>query len=700
MILLFYKISSQAFAITILLFAAFKFYSDKKISQIDEVTLVAQNWEMLNIREPKIVLNKIIVENNKRLNSDNLEMLTKYEAQISEFNLTVVEKLEESKIVLDIDEEIFIGSSNDSDIIDSTEGFDDAMDVAVESSETELESKNIVNEIADRVVIKETAILKNQNKISGNYKSDFKDSKNTFEENKSEATDIVVFDYTTKKDLVASNGNASKKNSPIKPNGKKTPSKIDFDNAIGEMQELMFGEKIPESRIADASKKNQNRTVASNLMKKNQNTSFLTSTSSSSFMSQEGDILEKDNSIYSSLIDNLKIKPEDFNSRITIDPIYVSHSSIKLDSQIKNKTLTRNVLSDEIYDVDKNGNVVINQNLNKNSRQYLQIEAPHFVETRLEINLAKNENREYHPVIVTQFFLGELYAKLGLKGEYGHVLVEVGDQEVDLEIDRPSIKIYYDQNLNEVVAKDAKYIMFVGLRPGIAVLESYNKESSSYKVVFVKENTILYEEISNEYHPEQQFSFMTKLAFAKEESPAILKQSDVIDEFSGRSLEKNSPNQFKTLKNANFLNGPEFISVNFQDSNTLLMVEDFEDKIVLPTVDFKTIVYDVFEILNPKEACIIEYDLKNITYIDYLTEIVNVKKIGKNNYSYESQTYSPTVKFVDSDGHFNPQISKTAVKMLLFVDADEANIMISARAEDDQEIHKNIVCEKGSWIKI
>lgn len=633
------------------------------------------------------------------------EILARYQNQITDQNLNIEPVIENSSNDLEIiaetsnvrnkinseQEELMPIDSSEilqADVsdqsVDELEGSVDNVDevdvanTATEESEL-IKSNNAISELANE---KNSLEEITPEIVAKNSEKDKIDSKQNHE-----VSDIVIYSYASDQKNLKNNDNknkistikATENDSSISKNENKSFVTKVIDDSIEEMNKKIFGKsnklnkktKSNEDRIAynengaDNIKKTLTVNSKSNLVNdlkifSNLNTAPKAATS----LTQK----KFNNSVFS--IDTKHLNTGPAKTLITA----IDTTSDTLDG-LKDFSV-RNLIDNEIIFSAGKNKVLLEEEVHDSATKVIAIESPGFMNVRTEVKIKNNLNSEIEIPMMSQLAMSDLYKKYNISGAFGHLLVALNDTVDDADINQDGLKIYVDQNLNEVAKKDSFYVMFLALTPGVAEFSMHSQQGPIVKsLIFISEDTISYSNEELVRQSENNYYFYTNKPFSIQKSQAFILSNSVRDELSNEPLEKIGVNVFKNFDRMKVADQNEFLNIKYEDVFYTASVssETENQEVTLPNKLFIQNILDEYNVGNIDESCLVEMNVDKIESIDYYTETA-IADENTNDWHIVEGEIEPL--FLDKSGEFTQQINLSTKKIILL---GESNSQIHIR---------------------
>ncbi|MBK23847.1 MAG: hypothetical protein CME70_07570 [Halobacteriovorax sp.] len=153
--------------------------------------------------------------------------------------------------------------------------------------------------------------------------------------------------------------------------------------------------------------------------------------------------------------------------------------------------------NERFYD-ESEGVLRLSSNLEQSNYIYGTLLGKGFVNMRTTIPLFLGGGLFEVPLLEREA-LNKLLDKEGLKGLGSHLLIDLGDTAIDVDIDRPfEARTYLNEEFKLTTQeKNYKYILYVGVEPGNAVLRYLDSKGATLeKLTFLAESELTYEYFS------------------------------------------------------------------------------------------------------------------------------------------------------------------------------------------------------------
>jgi hypothetical protein len=348
----------------------------------------------------------------------------------------------------------------------------------------------------------------------------------------------------------------------------------------------------------------------------------------------------------------------------------------------------------ESYSDFNRGEVIIDQLIdNEKMNRTVTILKHGYSPTNLDLILEEGVSEITVPLITEQ----KIQELLSTKGKYenlGVVLIELDEKTDSASLDVSSLnKIKLNENLQPVQGDDYSYIMFVGVRPGNALL-SYQTVSGDIvsKIIHIHENELTFDSNFYEEIKDESLVFLEDDLLGKDQSPLIISASQVKHFATNKTLSKKSNNAFTTKIDKTILGGRKYLELNHLSEPVFVGYRE-QTKLEVPSENFMRYVLSSSDSGTLSNRCLVQMNLN--------------KKINSIDIGRESQDSSSEIKvqYIDKNGKFYNSASSQTHKIIIsgemmdnHGDQTDSKINIKINYQDNSTQFMSSYCSPNTYL--
>lgn len=250
--------------------------------------------------------------------------------------------------------------------------------------------------------------------------------------------------------------------------------------------------------------------------------------------------------------------------------------------------------------------------------------------------------------------INDLSAPFEVKGTVGTLLIELADETDKATIDVPFGKVItLDGDMRETNSDDFRYQLFIGVRPGNALLTYVHGNETTSKIVHVHEHEVTYESNFFERNTLSQISLFQEDLLSHEKSPLVTASENVRVFAKNVHGEKLNQNTYKIDFGPALLGGRNYIELGHEEEPVFVGTRD-QSELSVPSESFMRHILSSLPEQKIGNRCVIQVNLrKKVSEIEVAAESVG-----------ESLMVTP--QFLDADGKFYESASNKTRKIIVF----------------------------------
>jgi hypothetical protein len=280
-----------------------------------------------------------------------------------------------------------------------------------------------------------------------------------------------------------------------------------------------------------------------------------------------------------------------------------------------------------------------------------------FAPTNTDLIFEKGSHLMALPLIEEEVF-NEMMAPFEKRGVVGAVLVELDDETEDAYLDVPYGSVtYLDGDLKKTTKKDYRYLLFMGVKSGNALL-SYKdyKGIKTSKIIHVHDRELTYDANFYEVSSNETLALYEEELLGKEKSPLIIGATQLNVFATDRTANKISNNIYKIPFEKGVLGGRYYTELNHLQEPLFLGVRNTQVANI-PSERFMRHILSNVEGGRLNDRCLIQINLsRKAIKVD-----VGAESVG--------QTLMTYTQILDQDGKFYDSVSEKSRKVIIVGEA-------------------------------
>lgn len=287
-------------------------------------------------------------------------------------------------------------------------------------------------------------------------------------------------------------------------------------------------------------------------------------------------------------------------------------------------------------------------------------------------------------------FMSSIFKQKELKGLGGHIFIELDSLTEDVELDRDTYyeqKIFLDAKFQIVDRQDSDfdYIMFVGVAPGNTIInfKTYKNEVTT-KIIHVTNSEVFYD--SNYYREskKEEFKLYEEHILSKNILPLDITTKKISQFSQTENAIKKSMGEYYLAKMTYPEGTRKYMELSHLRESIFVGYSDNKN-IIVPSENYKWIVFDKFGINNLNNQCIVQLNLN-----------AKAREI-----SVEGQSNSGAMRIqsmmLDEDGVFYDDFTASTKKV--FIRGEEQGIInIKIKYNDNTTGYIQSYCSNATYL--
>ena len=309
----------------------------------------------------------------------------------------------------------------------------------------------------------------------------------------------------------------------------------------------------------------------------------------------------------------------------------------------------------ELLNSNHDGEIEINTNLNSDFGVVRgTILSKGYMRTKMDIQVRPEQAHFTNIPLLDEYSFYKFMEKENVNTSGGHLLIEISERVKDADVDQSyGAKIYLDKDFKVVEGAPAPFILFVGVRPGNALLTIELGKKVAEKIVQISEEELLYSEINTTSGRKMDFDLNEMNLLGKVDSHLSILANDFRVFNSKIFSEKTGVNKYS-------LHVPDKIE-GFRDyfelthlSESIFFGSSKSGKVTLPSKGLFNEILNHLQISDLNGACLIQINLKDIA-----DNFITTGDTGTGDLPYQ-------LFFLDKDGEVGREINPSTKHAFIY----------------------------------
>ncbi|MCK5882429.1 MAG: hypothetical protein KAG61_01975 [Bacteriovoracaceae bacterium] len=308
--------------------------------------------------------------------------------------------------------------------------------------------------------------------------------------------------------------------------------------------------------------------------------------------------------------------------------------------------------------------------------------------TVVELNIQKNNKvAEINIPFIEKSSYNSFLDKHKLKGLGGHLLVELDDSVVDIELDAAyETKLYFDGDFKLVdFNADYSFVLYVGIEPGNSMI-SYllDGKRRAEKVVHISDGE-LYFDANKIIKPKQRrISLVEKRPFGSSVIPLTLNEKEVVYFNTMHSAKELVPGVFSLATPARPQGFRNYIELKHIEGSIFVGTAE-KNKIEVPSDNLISEILSLYNLNSLKDVCVIQLNLSK--------RPLSVKFSGTTAFG----GMNITERFIEKSGAIAGEISELT-KKIIFLGERQGVINLRIDYLDDSVELLQTICSNDTYL--
>ncbi len=299
----------------------------------------------------------------------------------------------------------------------------------------------------------------------------------------------------------------------------------------------------------------------------------------------------------------------------------------------------------------------------------------------------RDTNKELAIPFVDMTSYNEFLDKNKLKGLGGHLLVELSNSVIDVDLEvAAEAKLYFDDNFKLVdFNSDYRFVLFVGVRPGNIVM-SYllDDDSRAEKVANIPYGTIYYDLNEIQSSKARRLSLLEKGPFGSTAKPLAINENELVFFNTNRRGKELVPGIYS-------INTPS-IPKGFRNYFELQHIKESifvgtsdKDKIEVPSPDMIAEILGLYRLNSLERVCMVQLNLTK--------KPLNVKFAGET----DRGGMNIDELFIENNGSVASEASELTQKVI-FLGEGQGVINVKVEYLDDTVDYLQTICSENVYL--
>jgi len=309
----------------------------------------------------------------------------------------------------------------------------------------------------------------------------------------------------------------------------------------------------------------------------------------------------------------------------------------------------------ELLNSNHDGEIEVETNLNGDyGLMRGTLLAKGYMRTKLDIHLESNQSGFLNVPLLDEYSFYKFMEKENVDTSGGHLLLEVGERVKDADIDQSyAAKIYIDKNFKVVEGAPAPFILFVGVRPGNALLTLDLGKKMAEKIVQISEEELLFTEVSTVSGDKMEFELNEMNLLGKVNSQLSILANDFRVFNSKIFSEKIGVNSY-SLQTPDKVEGTRDYFELTHLNESIFFGSSKPGEITLPSKGLFNELLNHLQVPHLGEACLIQVNFKDIP-----DNFITTGDKGTEDLAYQ-------LFFLDKDGEVGRDINPSTTHAFIY----------------------------------
>jgi len=339
--------------------------------------------------------------------------------------------------------------------------------------------------------------------------------------------------------------------------------------------------------------------------------------------------------------------------------------------------LTFNETSETITD-HNSGIIAINEKISESSmNRSITINKSGYVDIHLDLTYENGFSEITLPMIESERF-NDLMKPFEARGIFGALLIELDDETEKVSVDVPFGKVIkLNDELKETTQEDNRYVLYLGIQAGNAVIEYVDRDGNKLKkIIHVHENALVFDPNIYEKGSVERLQLFEEDLLSKEPSKLIIPADNLLKFATKENSIKTNDNTHKINYEKNLLGNRNYVELNHLDEPLFVGFKG-ASKLLLPTENLIRHVLSNISGNSLQSRCVIQVNLSR----EIIDALVGVESVENNTFTY--------TQFLDQDGKFYDSPGPKTTKMVIVGEMNSAQGLNPDSKVNIKLIHKN-----------